>query len=75
LSLPDAKLIIEQIQPKIAILTHYGMGMWKAKPWEVAQRLSEETGVHVIAARDGMKFDLDKLEVIKQRPGLTRNKI
>jgi hypothetical protein len=68
--LPDAKLIIEQIKPKIAILTHYGMGIWKAKPWEVAQRLSEETDVHVIAARDGMQFDVDKLEVIKQRPGL-----
>jgi ribonuclease BN (tRNA processing enzyme) len=75
LSLPDAKHIIEQIKPKVTILTHYGMGMWKAKPWEVTQRLSEETGVHVIAARDGMKFDVDKLEVIKQKPGFRQSKI
>ena len=66
LSLPDAKLIIEKIKPKIAILTHYGMGMWKARPWEVATRLSDETGVRVIAARDGMKFDVDELEGIRQ---------
>jgi hypothetical protein len=32
--------------------------MWRAKTWEVARRLSEETGVRVIAARDGMRFDL-----------------
>jgi hypothetical protein len=38
------------------------MTMWRAKPWEIAQRLSEETGVKVIAARDGMKFDLAQLE-------------
>jgi len=35
--------------------------MWRAKPWEIAQRLSQETGVKVIAARDGMRFDLSQL--------------
>jgi len=38
------------------------MTMWRAKPWELARRLADETGVSVIAARDGMKFDLVKLE-------------
>jgi len=38
--------------------------MWRAKPWEIAQRLSEETGVRVLAARDGMKFDLSQLNDI-----------
>jgi len=36
--------------------------MWQAKPWEIAQRLSQDTGVRVIAARDGMKFDLSQLD-------------
>jgi len=36
--------------------------MWQAKPWEVAQRLSQDTGVKVIAARDGMKFELSQLD-------------
>ena len=49
---------MEKLKPRIAILTHFGMTMWRAKPWELAQRLSEETGITVVAARDGMKFDL-----------------
>jgi len=62
LSLPEARQIIEQIKPKAAILTHFGMTMWRAKPWELAQKLSQETGISVIAARDGMRFDLARLE-------------
>ena len=58
LSLPEAKKIIEEIKPKKAILTHFGMTMWRGKPWELAQKLTDETGISVIAARDGMKFDL-----------------
>jgi hypothetical protein len=38
------------------------MTMWRAKPWEVAERLSQQTGGKVIAARDGMKFDLAQLD-------------
>ena len=62
LSVPDAEHIIMELKPKVAILTHFGMTMWRAKPWEVAQKLSEQTGVKVIAARDGMKFDLSQLD-------------
>jgi hypothetical protein len=38
------------------------MTMWRAKPWEIAARLSDELGTRVIAARDGMNFDLAQLE-------------
>ena len=62
LSVPDAEHIIMELKPKVAILTHFGMTVWRAKPWEIAQRLSEQTGVKVIAARDGMKFDLSQLD-------------
>ncbi|GAI24149.1 unnamed protein product, partial [marine sediment metagenome] len=62
LSLPEAKGIIEKIKPKTAILTHFGMTMWRAKPWELAQKLTMETGITVIAARDGMRFDLAQLK-------------
>ena len=62
LSVPDAKRIITELRPKVAILTHFGMTMWRAKPWEIAQRLSQETGVRVISARDGMRFDLSQLD-------------
>ena len=62
LALPEARKIIEEIKPKIAILTHFGMTMWRARPWELANKLTEETGISVIAARDGMRFDLAQLE-------------
>jgi ribonuclease BN (tRNA processing enzyme) len=62
LSLVDAARIIEEVKPKKAILTHFGMSIWRSKPWELAQKMSEDTGIKVIAARDGMKFDLAKLD-------------
>jgi phosphoribosyl 1,2-cyclic phosphodiesterase len=61
LSVPDAAEIIKSLKPKAALLNHFGMSMLRAKPWTVAQRLSEETGVRVIAASDGMRFDLAEL--------------
>ena len=62
LALPEARSIIEELRPRIAILTHFGMTIWRAKPWELAEKLTEETGIRVIAAREGMKFDLAQLE-------------
>ena len=62
LSVPDAGHIITELKPKVVILTHFGRTMWQAKPWRVAQRLSQDTGVRVIAARDGMKFELSQLD-------------
>ena len=62
LSMPDAERIITALKPKVAILTHFGMSVWRAKPWEIAERLSQKTGVRVIAARDGMKFEFSKLD-------------
>jgi phosphoribosyl 1,2-cyclic phosphodiesterase len=61
LSLPEVKAIIEKLRPRIAILTHFGVTMWRAEPWELVKKLSKETGITVIAARDGMKFDLAQL--------------
>ena len=62
LSVPDAERLIKELKPRAAILTHFGMSMWRAKPREVAQRMAENTGTKVIAARDGMKFDLAELD-------------
>jgi len=62
LTTSDVRRIVTEVKPKVAILTHFGMTMWRAKPWEIAQRLSQETGIKVIAARDGMRFDLSQLD-------------
>lgn len=61
LTVADAKKIIKHIQPKVAILTHFGMTMIRAKPWEVAKKISDEIGMNVIAASDGMTFDLNRM--------------
>jgi ribonuclease BN (tRNA processing enzyme) len=62
LSIPDAAYMISEMKPRIAILTHFGMSIWRAKPWEIAERISQTTGTRVIAARDGMIFDLAELD-------------
>ena len=67
LAVADVARLLTAIKPKAALLNHYGMHVWQAKPWLIAEDLTQKTGVNVIAARDGMKFDLTKLEVIPQR--------
>jgi len=62
LAVADVEHIITELKPKLAILTHFGMSMWRAKPWEVAQRLSQQTGIRVLAAHDGMRFNLSQLK-------------
>ena len=58
LSVKHAEKIISINKPKLAILTHFGMTMIKAKPWEVAEKLSKKLGLNVIAANDGMVIKL-----------------
>jgi ribonuclease BN (tRNA processing enzyme) len=58
LSIPDAGRLIAEIRPATAILSHFGLHVWKAGPSRIAEDLTARTGVRVIAAHDGMKFDL-----------------
>jgi phosphoribosyl 1,2-cyclic phosphodiesterase len=60
LCLSEAEQIITENKPKLAILTHFGMNMVKAKPWEIAEHLTKKLGVQVMAARDGMTVELDQ---------------
>ena len=58
LSIRDVKEIVMALKPKVTILNHFGMTMIKAQPRVVAEQLSKETGLKIIAAGDGMKFNL-----------------
>ncbi|DAC73329.1 MAG TPA: hypothetical protein DSN98_00130 [Thermoplasmata archaeon] len=60
LCLQEAEQIIIANKPRLAILTHFGMGMVKAKPWEIAEELTKKLDIPVIAARDGMEVDIDQ---------------
>jgi ribonuclease BN (tRNA processing enzyme) len=64
LSIPDVERIILEIQPGVTILNHFGLHVWQEKPWKIAEDLSRKTGRRVIAARDGMKFDLEQLDEV-----------
>jgi len=60
LTINDAEKIISKNKPRLTILTHFGMTLIKAKPWEIAEEISKKTGVKVIAASDGMNIELDE---------------
>lgn len=63
LSIVDAEKIILEMNPKLCILTHFGMTMIRNKPWEMAEKLSKKTGVSVVAASDGKQFSLEKKDI------------
>ncbi|RKQ63589.1 ribonuclease BN (tRNA processing enzyme) [Thermovibrio guaymasensis] len=67
LSAQDSEVLIGEIKPRLAILTHFGRTMLSAKPWEVALDISKRTGVKTIAAYDNMIVDLLSLSVVRQR--------
>ena len=59
ISINDVEKIISIKKPKLTILTHFGMTIIKAKPWEITEKISKKLGVKIIAANDGMEVDLD----------------
>ncbi|NPV90246.1 MAG: MBL fold metallo-hydrolase [Firmicutes bacterium] len=66
LDLEDARRLIQAIQPKLAVLTHFGMRVLNYGPSRVARMLTEETGVEVIAADDEMVINLDRVGEVKK---------
>ncbi len=66
---PEAAEIIASARPRLAVLTHFGMTMIQARPWLVAEAMSEKTGVKVVAASDGRLVDL---EPYRQNPAARR---
>jgi len=58
LSIPEAARIIAEARPRLAIITHFGMSVWRAHPWELAEQMTQATGIQVKAARDGMSIEI-----------------
>ena len=61
LSFEDVKTILKETKAKVIVLTHFGTRILQADPSALAERLSQETGRRIIAARDGMTLDIDEL--------------
>ena len=62
----DFQKLVEEVSPKLAIMTHLGMKLIMNHPDQEAERVRNNTGKQVIAARDGMKIDLDKYRANQQ---------
>jgi len=58
LNFRQAKELIAEIKPRLAVLTHFGLTMLQQKPYLLALKLQEELGTKVIAASDGLKLPL-----------------
>lgn len=52
--------LVSQISPKLAIMTHLGMRMINSDPITIAKSIYHNTGVFIIAARDGLHINLDE---------------
>ncbi len=61
LGVDDAEILVREIRPRLAVLTHLGMQLVRARPDRVALGISERTGVPTVAARDGWLLGLDEL--------------
>ncbi|MGC9529362.1 MAG: MBL fold metallo-hydrolase [Candidatus Bipolaricaulaceae bacterium] len=60
LSLPEAVELARAVQPKLTVLTHFGMTMLRANPRVLAAQVSEQIGLPVIAATDGLTVAADR---------------
>ena len=56
----DAIRIVEEAQPEMAVLTHFGMSMIFRGPSREAKLIERETGVPIVAAVDGMRIRMDE---------------
>ncbi|MBN2052542.1 MBL fold metallo-hydrolase [Candidatus Woesearchaeota archaeon] len=54
LNVDDAIKFIKKASPKLAVLTHFGIKMIESDPMYQAREIQRETGVEVIAAKDGL---------------------
>ncbi len=61
LCVENVEALALSLRPELLIMTHFGMGMLRAKPWEVAEELSARTGVEIRAAYDGFTLNFDRV--------------
>ena len=74
LSIEDAEHIVSKTHPRLCILTHFGMGIIKERPWKLAEELSKKCGINIVAAYDGMELNLDALCDSSNGPILSKPK-
>jgi len=58
LSASEVAVILQEAKPDKAIITHFGMRMWKTGVDIVADQIAQKSGIEVIAAKDGMRLEI-----------------
>lgn len=51
--------LINEVKPKVAVMTHLGLKMISSNPVTEAKKVSKSTGVKTIAAFDGLSFNIN----------------
>lgn len=51
--------VVKTSQPKLCVITHFGMSMLNSNPEKQARLIQEETGIKTIAATDGQTITLN----------------
>ncbi len=65
LNIDDALKLIEESRPEACILTHFGMRMLNAGPEKEASYLTEQSGIPVAAAIDGLEATISEEITLK----------
>ncbi|HLY01938.1 MAG TPA: MBL fold metallo-hydrolase [Candidatus Cybelea sp.] len=55
----DARRVVAEVRPKVAVFGHFGTKMLEADPPRLAEALEDELGLRVIAAYDDYLLDID----------------
>jgi L-ascorbate metabolism protein UlaG (beta-lactamase superfamily) len=55
----DARRVVAEVRPKVAVFAHFGTKMLEADPPRLAEALEDELGLRVIAAYDDYLLDID----------------
>jgi phosphoribosyl 1,2-cyclic phosphodiesterase len=55
----DARRVVAEVRPKVAVFAHFGTKMLEADPPRLAERLEDELGLRVIAAHDDYLLDIE----------------
>jgi phosphoribosyl 1,2-cyclic phosphodiesterase len=58
LTFAEARVLVEKIRPKVAVLTHFGTKMLERDPATLARELEDELGLRAFAAYDGWTLDV-----------------
>ena len=55
----DARRVVAEVRPKVAVFQHFGTKMLEAQPSKLAEQLEDELNLRAIAAYDGLALDLE----------------